>query len=79
MLHIVKNTIRHFTIHKDNDVNVYVLHVSACRSALSHTLALDCSIVAVCIYSMCDFPPHVIAAKQRDPDTSSSNKTNIAR
>lgn len=50
MLHIVKNTIRHFTVHKDTDVNVYVLNVSPCRSALSHTVGLDGSIVAFCIY-----------------------------
>lgn len=50
MLHIVKNTIHHFTIHKATDVNVYVLNVSLCRSALSHTVGLDDSIVAFCIY-----------------------------
>lgn len=49
MLHIVKNTIHHFTVHKDTDVNVYVLNVSPCHSALSHTVGLDSSIVAFCI------------------------------
>lgn len=50
MLHIVKNTIRHFTNHKNTDVNVYVLNVSACRSTLSHTVGLGSSIVAFCVY-----------------------------
>lgn len=49
VLHIVKNTIRHFTIHKDTGVNVYVLNVSRCRSALSHTAGLSGSIGASCI------------------------------
>lgn len=54
MLHIVKNTIRRFTIHKDTDVNVYVLNGSPCRSALSHTVGLDAPLLLfVC---MCDFP-----------------------
>lgn len=50
MLHIVKNTICHFTIHKDTDVNVYVPNVSPRCSAPSHTVGLDASIVAFCIY-----------------------------